>query len=508
MQNKKLVLLILDGWGCSENKDHNAVYKANAKNFNKLFKENPSLLMNASGEYVGLPDGQMGNSEVGHTNIGAGRIVYQDLLRINMAIDNGDINNNKNITDFFKKTADSSGRLHFFGLLSDGGVHSHIKHLKGLIKFAKNSGIKEVYVHAFMDGRDTPPKSGISFIKDLEKFLEEENFGHIATVSGRFYPMDRDTRWDRVEKAFNAIRFGKGLTAPSAHEAVLNAYENDLTDEFIEPTLINKNGIVKDGDSVFFFNFRADRAREITKAFTFEDFDKFDRGNKPKINYMTLTEYDESFDVPVAFAPEELKDIFGEVISKKGLKQLRIAETEKYAHVTFFFNGGREQVFDGEIRCLVDSPREVATYDEKPEMSVFEVTKKFKEYFESDKIDVVIMNFANPDMVGHTGNEDAAIKACKAVDNALGQVIESINKMNAVLIVTADHGNSEEMWDSKNNQPQTAHTTNKVPFIVYNYDCHLKTDVDAKLADIAPTMLEILDMDIPEKMTGISLIAK
>lgn len=507
MDRRKLVLLILDGWGYSDIKEHNAVYLSNPLNFNKLMDENPNVLMAASGEAVGLPEGQMGNSEVGHTNIGAGRVVYQDLLKINKAVESGEISENKTINRFFENTANTSGRLHFFGLLSDGGVHSHINHLKSLINSAKLANVKEVYIHTFMDGRDTPPSSGASYMENLESHLKEINYGSVATVSGRYYAMDRDNRWDRVGKAFDVIRNGKGDVAESGCLAVTNAYKNDVTDEFVPPTVVNKDGMVKDNDSIFFFNFRADRAREITRTFIDKDFSEFDRGSIPDVNYMSMTEYDNSFGFDVAFPSDSLSDIFGEVISEKGMKQLRIAETEKYAHVTFFFNGGREEAFENEERCLVESPRDVATYDEKPEMSVVEVTDKFCNIFERGDTDVVIMNFANSDMIGHTGVEKAAIEACSVVDKCLARVVESVNKMDAVLLVTADHGNSEEMWDATNKQPQTAHTTNPVPFIVHNYNCSL-VDKGAKLADIAPTMLDILGIAIPKKMTGVSLIAK
>jgi 2,3-bisphosphoglycerate-independent phosphoglycerate mutase len=505
MINRKLILLILDGWGYREDKSHNAIALCNPVNFNKLIAKYPNTLLNASGEFVGLPDGQMGNSEVGHTNIGAGRIVYQDFLKINKAIDEGSLLKNKNFMSFMERVKTGSNRLHFFGLLSDGGVHSHINHLKGLIKIAKSLGIKEIYVHAFMDGRDTPPTSGINYILDLENFLKSMDNAYIATVSGRFYAMDRDNRWDRVEKAYKTIRFGSGVRFKSGEDALKFSYENNITDEFIEPCVLKTNGMVRDGDGIFFFNFRADRAREITRVFTQKNFDEFDRGKVPEVFFMSMTEYDSSFDFPCAFPPESLKNILGEIISNNGLSQLRIAETEKYAHVTFFFNGGREKVFEKEKRILIDSPRDVATYDLKPEMSIYEVTEKFEMEFKKGNIDVVIMNFANPDMVGHTGNEEAAIKACKHVDNCLGKVMKVAEETDSILVVTADHGNCEQMID-ENGEPHTAHTLNKVPFIVYNYKCKLKTDNNLKLADIAPTVLNVLNIDKPIEMTGESLI--
>lgn len=508
MNKRRIILLILDGWGYRESEDYNAVKLSNPVNFNNLWDNNPHVLLNASEEWVGLPKGQMGNSEVGHTNIGAGRIVYQDFVKINKAITSGSIKDNRVINEFIDSIKKSTSRVHFLGLLSDGGVHSHIDHLKGLLQIFKEAGVNEAYVHAFTDGRDTPPKSGINYVQELNQFIKALGYGSLATISGRYYAMDRDKRWDRVKKAYDAMRLGKGIIADDSEKAVLLAYERGETDEFIKPTVIkDTDGIIKDGDGIFFFNFRADRAREITYAFVNDDFNYFDRGGKPKVIFLTMTEYDNTLKVKVAFPPETLNNIFGEVISRKGFKQLRIAETEKYAHVTFFFNGGREMVFDNELRILVPSPKNVPTYDKKPEMSVYEVTEKFKESFLKENLDVVIMNFANPDMVGHTGVLDAAIKACKTVDNCLGEVVKVAKESNAVLLVTADHGNSEQMWDYETNGPHTAHTTNLVPFILYNYPAQL-TSKNGKLADIAPTMLEILNIAQPQEMTGESLIVK
>ena len=502
----RIILLILDGWGYRESKDYNAVKLSNPVNFNNLWDNNPHMLLNASEEWVGLPRGQMGNSEVGHTNIGAGRIVYQDFVKINKAISSGSIKNNAVIMDFIELLKKSTSRIHFLGLVSDGGVHSHIDHLKGLLQWFKDSGVKEAFVHAFTDGRDTPPKSGITYIQELNKYTKSIQYGAIATIAGRYYAMDRDKRWDRVKQAFDAMRFGKGLMAVDPEKAVLQAYGRGETDEFIKPSVIkNIDGTIKDGDGIFLFNFRADRAREISYAFVNNDFNFFDRGKKPEVLFLTMTEYDKSLGVKIAFPQEELTNIFGEVISRKGLKQLRIAETEKYAHVTFFFNGGREKVFKDELRIMVASPKSVPTYDKKPEMSVYEVTEKFKESFIKENVDVVIMNFANPDMVGHTGVLDAAIMACKAVDNCLGEVIKVAKDSNAILLVTADHGNSEQMWDYDTNGPHTAHTTNLVPFIMYNYSAKL-TEQIGKLADIAPTMLEMLEIEKPVEMSGESLI--
>ncbi|MDK2791635.1 MAG: 2,3-bisphosphoglycerate-independent phosphoglycerate mutase [Deferribacteres bacterium] len=503
---KKVILLILDGWGVRDEIEHNAVKLSNPINYNYLLENSSWTLMNASQEWVGLPSGQMGNSEVGHTNIGAGRVVYQDFLRINNAIESGEICKNENILRFFEKIKKANKRVHFFGLLSDGGVHSHIEHLKALLKLAKDSGLKDCYVHAFMDGRDTPPKSGINYIKQMEEFFEIENCGQIASISGRYYAMDRDKRWDRVKRAYDAIVGGQAIKFDEPGSYILNSYASGITDEFVEPGVFKDFRGIDDGDGVFFFNFRADRARELTVALTDKSFSGFERKKVVDVQFITMTEYDKNFRFDIAFPPEELTNIFGEVISNKGLKQLRIAETEKYAHVTFFFNGGREIEFPGEKRVLVPSPKEVATYDQKPEMSVEKVVMEFEKIYLSENIDVVIMNFANPDMVGHTGVQQAAIKACKAVDNALGRVIKIADETNSVLIVTADHGNCEQMWDYENDQPHTAHTINPVHFIVYNYNCKLKSHKDIKLADIAPTILDIMGIEKPEQMTGESLI--
>lgn len=505
MNNKKLILLILDGYGYRTETEHNAVLLSGADNFKTLLHEGKWTLLDASEERVGLPKGQMGNSEVGHTNIGAGRIVYQDFLKISNDIRDGGAAKNSNILKFLNDIKNSSGRLHLIGLVSNGGVHSHIDHFKGIALVAKDAGIKEVYIHPFTDGRDTPPNSGKGFIADLHKWLEANNTGKIADISGRYYAMDRDKRWDRVEKAWKAMRHGVSETvASSPEEALLLSKE---TDEFVKPVVIkNVDGCLKDGDGVFMMNFRADRVRELVKVMIDDNFDGFERGSKPDLKLFTLTEYDKSFNLPVAYPPEDLVEIFGEVISNAGLKQLRIAETEKYAHVTYFFNGGREEPFKGEERALVASPREVATYDLKPEMSIRQVESKFEEIFRKGDTDVVIMNFANPDMVGHTGVEEAAIKACKTVDECLGKVMQTAVDMGAILLVTADHGNSEQMWDYVTNQPHTAHTLNPVVFAVYNGgDIKIK-NTRGKLADIAPTMLHILGIKQPSVMTGKSVV--
>lgn len=504
MSKQKVILLILDGWGYRTDREHNAVLGSEPVNFKSLLKDGFWTLIDASEERVGLPAGQMGNSEVGHTNIGAGRIVYQDLLRISNDIKSGGVKNNKVITKLFEETKNGSGRLHLLGLISDGGVHSHIEHFKGICLLAKEYGIKEVYIHAFTDGRDTPPNSGLGYITDLYNFLEENQAGKIADITGRFYAMDRDKRWDRVEKAWNLLRNGAGES--TADNPVQAMEQSSETDEFIKPVKIaGVDGCIKDGDSVFMMNFRADRVRELVSVMNSDNFDGFNRGSKPKLNIITLTEYEKSFGLPIAYPPEDLVNILGEVISKNNLTQLRIAETEKYAHVTYFFNGGREEAFKGEERALISSPRDVATYDLKPEMSVYEVESKFEEIFRKGATDVVIMNFANPDMVGHTGVEDAAVKACHAVDECLGKVIKTADDMGAVLFVTADHGNSEQMWDYENNQPHTAHTLNPVVFAVHNYSGGIK-NIHGKLADIAPTILDVLGIEKPKEMDGESLL--
>lgn len=504
---KKVILLILDGWGHRESLEHNAVKLSNPKNFNRLLENSPWTFINASEEWVGLPKGQMGNSEVGHTNIGAGRIVYQDFLKINIEVDSGKIKNNSNILGFFRMLRDENKNLHFFGLLSDGGVHSHINHLKSLLEMAKKAGVKESFIHAFLDGRDTPPTNGVKYIKDLESFCKSINYGKIATVMGRYYAMDRDKRWDRVKLAYDAISGYTAQKFDSSGEYVLNSYSNDTTDEFVIPGKNSDFGGMDEHDGIFFYNFRADRARQLVNAFTDKDFSEFKRERFLSPQLMTMTEYDKKYTFPVAYPNEELKDIMGEIVSRNGLSQLRIAETEKYAHVTFFFNGGREIAFENEKRILVQSPKDVPTYDLKPEMSVKEVADRFIEAFTGQNIDFTVMNFANPDMVGHTGVEQAAIKACSAVDEQLGRIIELADSSDTVLIVTADHGNSEQMWDYETNQPHTAHTLNQVYLIVHNHPCRLKKE-GGKLADISPTILSIMGIKKPESMTGENLITE
>ncbi|MCH5201704.1 MAG: 2,3-bisphosphoglycerate-independent phosphoglycerate mutase [Oscillospiraceae bacterium] len=500
---KPLILMILDGFGISTEQG-NAIVSAKTPNLGKIIGENPVTMIGASGMDVGLPDGQMGNSEVGHTNIGAGRVVYQELTRITKSIQDGDFFNNEAITNAIENAKKNNSAIHFMGLLSDGGVHSHNTHLYGLLEAAKRAGLTKVYVHAFLDGRDVPPSSAKEFVIDCDKEMEKIGVGKIATVMGRYYAMDRDNRWERVEKAYAAMVYGEGETAPSAPLAVQNSYDKDTTDEFVLPTVIEGGDTIKANDSVVFFNFRPDRAREITRTLVDEEFTGFERkkGFFP-LTYVCMTQYDATMpNVDVAFKPQSLVNTLGEYISSKGMTQLRIAETEKYAHVTFFFNGGVEKQYDNEDRILVKSPS-VATYDMQPEMSAYEVTDKCCEAIKSGKYDMIILNFANCDMVGHTGVFDAAVAAVEAVDVCVGKVIDAISEMNGVAIITADHGNADKMFE-KDGSPFTAHTTNPVPFCVVNYPCKLREG--GKLADIAPTMLKILDLPQPEEMTGTSII--
>ncbi len=496
--------MILDGYGISENIDGNAIAAAQKPNIDRLFRTYPNSLLESSGESVGLPDGQMGNSEVGHLNIGAGRIVYQDLTRITKSIREGDFFANKTLLDAMEnvKTHDSS--LHLMGLLSDGGVHSHIDHLYALLKMAKVQGIKKVYVHAFLDGRDVPPKSAITYIEQTEKRMKELG-GEFATVSGRYYAMDRDNRWERIEKAYHAMTAGQGVQAESALLAVKNAYMHGETDEFVTPFVVLSNerpvSVVSDNDSVIFFNFRSDRAREITRAFIDDSFNGFKRKSHPYTYFVCLTQYDVTYEATVAFPPESLKNILAEVLSCHRLRQLRIAETEKYAHVTFFFNGGVEIPFDGEDRILIPSPK-VPTYDLQPEMSAFLVTDEVVKAVSYRKYDIIILNYANCDMVGHTGVFEAAVKAVEAIDLCVGRVFEGVKNAGGLLIITADHGNAEKMIDERGGI-HTAHTSNHVPFLVCEKGIRVRNGI---LADIAPTILELLGIEKPEEMTGKSLI--
>lgn len=511
--NKKLtVLMIMDGFGLNEKHEANAVYQAKTPNIDGLMKEYPFVKGNASGLAVGLPDGQMGNSEVGHLNMGAGRIVYQELTRISKEIEDGDFFKNEALLTGMKNVKDNDSALHLYGLLSDGGVHSHNTHLYGLLEMAKREGIKKVYVHCFLDGRDTSPTSGKGYMEELESKMKEIGVGEIATVSGRYYVMDRDNRWERVEKAYRAIAQGEGKRTQNAVEAVAASYAEDVTDEFVVPTVVEKDGkpvaTVNDKDTIIFFNFRPDRAREITKAFCMDEFDGFERGARKDVTYVCFTEYDVT--IPnklVAFHKVELVNTFGQFLAANGKTQARIAETEKYAHVTFFFNGGVEEPNEGEERILVNSPK-VATYDLKPEMSAYEVCDKLVEAIKSDKYDVIIINFANPDMVGHTGVESAAIAAVEAVDTCVGKAVAALKEVDGTMFLCADHGNAEQLIDYNTGESFTAHTINPVPFILINYKEGYTLREGGCLADIAPTLIEIMGMEQPAEMTGKSLLVK
>ena len=501
---KPVVLCIMDGFGIRESKEGNAILAANTPNLTKLFAENPFTTIGASGLDVGLPDGQMGNSEVGHTNIGAGRVVYQMLVKISKSIENGDFFDIDCLKAAVENCKKNNSALHCIGLLSDGGVHSHIEHLYGILELAKRNGLTKVYVHCLMDGRDVSTTSGVGFIKDLQAKMAEIGVGKIASVMGRYYAMDRDFAWDRVEKAYAAMVYGEGVQAADPVLAMEESYAKDVTDEFIVPTVIDKEGMIKANDSVISFNFRPDRARQFTRAFVDQAFDGFERKNGFfPLNYVCMTQYDETMpNVSVAFPPEELKMTLGEYLAANNMTQLRIAETQKYAHVTFFFNGGEEKTFEGEDRILIQSP-DVPTFDLKPEMSAYPVCDAVCEQILSGKYDVVILNFANCDMVGHTGIFDAAVKAVEAVDTCVGRVVDAATKMGGAVIITADHGNADYMFDDKG-EPFTPHTTNPVPFCVVGYPCELREG--GRLADIAPSMLKILGLTQPKEMNGESII--
>lgn len=507
---KPVALIIMDGYGCTDANDGSAIALAKTPNLDKMVKEYPNTLINASGLDVGLPNGQMGNSEVGHTNIGAGRIVYQDLTRITKSINDGDFFTNEVLCQAMENGKKHA--LHIMGLLSDGGVHSHIDHLKALIKMAKEQGVEKVYVHAFTDGRDTDPQSAINYVKDIENYMSEIGCGEFASVSGRYYAMDRDKRWERVELCYNAIVLGKGETASSASEAVENSYAKGNNDEFILPTVITKDnspvGVISEDDSVIFFNFRPDRAREITRAIVCDDFKGFEK-SPVKCFFVCLTEYDITIEnVHIAFCPASLSNTLGEYLAKHGKTQLRAAETEKYAHVTFFFNGGVEEPNEGEDRLLIPSPK-VATYDLQPEMSAPELVEKVMERIDEDKYDLIVVNFANPDMVGHTGVMEAAVKAVETVDECVGKLVDKINSVGGSAIITADHGNAENMIDATTKKVITAHSTNPVPFIVTGEEFkNAKLLEDGRLSDIAPTLLDMMHLEKPEEMTGHSLISK
>lgn len=508
MSEKTTMLMILDGFGMNEKEEGNAVKLANIPNIRRVMKEYPNTILHTSGLDVGLPEGQMGNSEVGHTNIGAGRIVYQELTRITKSIEDGDFFSISEFVEAIDNCKKNNSKLHIMGLLSDGGVHSHQRHLFALLELAKRRDFEDVYVHCFLDGRDTPPASAEGYLAELENKMKEKGVGKIATVIGRFYAMDRDKRWERVEKAYNALVKGEGDKFNSVSAAIENSYQKEIFDEFVKPTVICNNeqpiATISENDSVIFFNFRPDRAREITRAIVDEEFDGFAR-DYFKTYFVTFTNYDDTIkNVSIAFKKAEIKNTFGEIVSRNGLKQLRIAETEKYAHVTFFFNGGEERQYEGEDRILIPSPK-VETYDLKPEMSAFEVTDKVVEAIHSRMYDSIILNFANPDMVGHTGNIEAAIKALEALDGCVQRVVEAIEEEQGILLITADHGNAEQMVDYKTGELHTAHTTNPVPLVIVGKDVKIK---EGRLADLAPTMLDLMGIEKPEDMTGESLIEK
>ncbi len=507
---KPLALIILDGWGCNQREEMNGVKAADTPNFDQLWGNYPNTTIQAAEKAVGLPDGQMGNSEVGHMNLGAGRIVYQAFTRINMAVKNDELLGNEALAGAVEEVKANDSALHLVGLLSDGGVHSHNTHLYGLLEMAKEAGLDEVYVHAILDGRDTPPQSAEKYVAELEEKMEEIGIGEIATIGGRYYYMDRDNNWERTEKAYNAMRFGEGKTAQTALEAVKNSYAEDLTDEFVLPTVIKNEagepvGSAEAGDAVIFFNFRADRARQLTRALNDVKLKGFERKDgDPDLHVVCMTEYDETIDAPVAFPPMTIENKFGEVLARNGLRQLRTAETEKYAHVTFFFNGGVEEPNEGEDRELIPSP-DVATYELKPEMSAYKVKDNLLKKMEETDYDVIVLNFANPDMVGHTGDFEAVIEAIEAVDDCLGEVVEAIKEKGGAAFVTADHGNGEQMEDYETGEPFTAHTINPVPFIYVNdadKQAKLLPEEEGKLSDVAPTMLNLLEIEIPEEMTG------
>lgn len=512
MSRKPIVLMILDGYGLNDNCDHNAVCEGKTPIMDQLMSQCPFVKGNASGLAVGLPDGQMGNSEVGHLNMGAGRIVYQELTRITKSIEDGDFFEVAEFLQAVENCKKSGSALHLWGLVSDGGVHSHNTHIYGLLELAKRNGLDKVYVHCFLDGRDTPPASGKSFVEALEAKMKEIGTGKVASVMGRYYAMDRDNRWDRVERAYNAMTKGEGNHAESATAGIQASYDKGVNDEFVEPFVVTEAGkplaTVKDGDSVIFFNFRPDRAREITRAFCDDEFKGFPREKRLNLTYVCFTDYDETIkNKLVAFKKEAILNTFGEFLAQNNMTQARIAETEKYAHVTFFFNGGVEAPNKGEERILVPSPK-VATYDLQPEMSAPVVCDKLVEAIKSGKYDVIIINFANPDMVGHTGIEGAAIKAIETVDACVGRTVEAIKETDGIMFICADHGNAEQLLDYETGEPFTAHTTNPVPFILVNADPAYKLREGGCLADIAPTLIELMGLKQPKEMTGKSLLVK
>jgi len=505
-----VITIILDGWGYSEDPDSNAIHHARKPNWDRLWREHPHALIKGSGAEVGLPSGQMGNSEVGHLNLGAGRVVYQEITRVSRAIRTGSFFTNQTLTKAVDLAVKNERAVHILGLLSDGGVHSHEEHIRAMARLAVERGASRVYLHAFLDGRDTPPKSAEKYIRPMQAVFDTLGEGRFASIIGRYFAMDRDHRWPRIKAAYDLITQGRGeFQAPDALSGLKAAYARGESDEFVKATAIVPPGekavSVEDGDVVIFMNYRSDRARQITRPFIEADFDCFERSNMPKLGrFISLTEYSAEFDVPVAFPPERLKNVFGEYISNHGLRQLRIAETEKYAHVTFFFNGGREEPFEGEDRILIPSPN-VATYDEKPEMSAVELTDRLVEAIESRHYDTIICNYANPDMVGHTGNFEATVQAIEAIDACLGRVIEALEKVGGEALITADHGNAEKMSDPETKQSHTAHTSNPVPLIYVGRAAEMTPNGGA-LCDIAPTMLYLMGLPITEEMGGRPLV--
>ena len=512
-KTKPLLLAILDGWGVGLPTETNAVFMADTPNMDHWAEKYPCTTLAAHNGAVGLPEGQMGNSEVGHLNIGAGRIVYQDFTRINRAVETGELEENDVLVAAMEKLSAKNNSLHLLGLVSDGGVHSHLDHLLALVRVAVKNGLTKIFIHAFMDGRDTPPHSGADYIRQLQEGLAKIGCGRIASITGRYYAMDRDTRWERVKVAWQALVNGRGETAADPAQAVRDAYERGESDEFIKPIILLDDdagpvATIRDGDTVLFFNFRADRARELTRAFTMEKFDGFDVSDRPLLtDFVMMTQYDKDFDLPILFPPLSLTHILGEEISSHGLRQLRIAETEKYAHVTFFFNGGREEPFPLEDRVLIPSPRDVATYDLEPGMSADKITDTLLAELDKDKYSLIILNFANGDMVGHTGIMKAAVAACETVDKCLGRLVKKIQEMDGTVLITADHGNADIMWNEEIHEPFTAHTLNPVPFCLIN-DNYLgrKLEEGGALKNIAPTILTLLDLPIPAEMEGESLL--
>ncbi|QNO14387.1 2,3-bisphosphoglycerate-independent phosphoglycerate mutase [Alkalicella caledoniensis] len=499
---KPVVLMILDGWALSQEAEGNAIVNSNKPYYDQFSKQYPATTLAASGLSVGLPEGQMGNSEVGHLNIGAGRVVYQELTRITKSISDGDFFDNTELNASMENCIQNNSALHLMGLLSDGGVHSHLKHLFALVELAKKRGLTELYIHAILDGRDVPPRSAAKYIEELEQKLKEIGLGKIATVSGRYYAMDRDKRWERTSLAYSTYVEGQGYKVETAMEALNTAYDRDENDEFVKPTVIVGGKKIEDQDSLIFFNFRPDRARQITRAFVDGNLEGLERKAFPKVHYTCFTQYDETLEVPVAFKPQNINNTLGEVLAKANKNQLRIAETEKYAHVTFFFNGGVEAPNDKEERLLIPSPK-VATYDLKPEMSAYEVTEEVIKAIENGNYDFILINYANPDMVGHTGIMEAAVKACEVVDDCISQVIPKVLEKNGVVMLTSDHGNADQMLDLKTRKAHTAHTSNPVPLIVAGLgDIKL---TQGALCDIAPTVLKIMGLEQPVEMSGKTL---